>query len=77
MSIKSGDMPAMPLVALNSKGNPVEVTAFGLTKREQFAAMAMQGLKTGDYHTFSDIVSDAVMMADALLAKLEEKGDVE
>lgn len=77
MSIKNGDMPAMPMVALDSKDNTVEVTTFGLAKREQFAAMAMQGLKAGDYHTFSDMASDAVMIADALLAQLEEKGDVE
>lgn len=68
MSIKNGDMPAMP--------QPSEWTGSkGLTKREQFAAMAMQGLKTGDYHTFSDMASDAVMIADALLAQLEEKGE--
>ena len=88
MSIKNGDMPAMPLVALNSKGNPVEVTAFGLTKREQFAAMVMQGLlsnsvmgDSGLHKNHNEWVKDiseaATEFADALLAKLEEKGDVE
>ena len=67
MSIKNGDMPAMPFEG----GKPY----YGLTKREQFAAMAMQGLETYDYHTFNDMASDAVMIADALLAQLEEKGD--
>ena len=82
MSIKNGDMPAMPMFSSEAKPCQVRdsstqstIDVSGLTKREQFAAMAMQGLKTGDYHTFSDIVSDAVMIADALLAKLEEKGD--
>lgn len=45
----------------------------GLTKREMFARAAMQGLcaHSGDYHTFSDMASDAVNYADALLTELE------
>jgi hypothetical protein len=48
----------------------------GLTKREYFAAMAMQGLLAGEYRDTSDKqlqwVSDwAVKHADALLAELE------
>jgi hypothetical protein len=77
--VNNGDMPAMPQSGIeDSEGRFNDSSDWGgsgLTKREQFAAMAMQGLKTGDYHTFSDMASDAVMIADALLAQLEEKGD--
>lgn len=54
----------------------------GLTKRELFAAMAMQGLASnGDAMQAMakkgilewDIVADAVRMADSLLAELEKK----
>ncbi|WP_339892121.1 hypothetical protein [uncultured Alteromonas sp.] len=53
MSIKNGDMPAMPM--FSSEAKPCQVRdsstqstldASGLTKREQFAAMAMTGLVT-------------------------------
>lgn len=46
----------------------------GLTKREHFAAMAMQGLcsHSGDYHLPEHMAKDAVMYADALLAELEK-----
>jgi hypothetical protein len=39
-----------------------------------FAMSAMQGLcaHSGDYHTFEDLISDAVNYADALLEKLEQ-----
>jgi len=48
----------------------------GLTKREYFAAMAMQGLGTRDgYHTFEDMAGDAVQMADALLKALEANNE--
>ena len=47
--------------------------ADGLTKREHFAAMAMQGIicRPGSM-LFTDIATEAVNAADALLAKLEE-----
>ena len=79
MSIKNGDMPAMP--------QPSEWTGSkGLTKREQFAAMAMQGLLSNsvmgdsDLHNNAsdwkkDMVESATEFADALLAQLEEKGE--
>ena len=50
-------------------------TADGLTKREHFAAMAMQGLLASfgehDVTDAGEIASDAVLFADALLDKLE------
>ncbi len=43
----------------------------GLTKREYFAAMAMQGTMTSGY-SVNMIAEIAVKMADALLAELEK-----
>lgn len=43
----------------------------GLTKREYFAAMAMQGLlANGNKFTWATIAVDSVQMADALIAML-------
>lgn len=47
----------------------------GLTKREYFAAMAMQGLMASDFHGeigFDACALVAVKQADALLKALEE-----
>ena len=46
---------------------------FGLTKREYFAAMAMQGLLShGGYSGFELAAYDAAVAADSLLKELEE-----
>ena len=93
MSIKNGDMPAMSM--FSSEAKPCQVRdsstqstldASGLTKREQFAAMAMQGLLSNsvmgdsDLHNNAsdwkkDMVESATEFADALLAQLEEEGE--
>jgi len=44
----------------------------GLTKREYFAGLAMQGMVMSDL-IFEDIAHDAVKMADALLAELRKQ----
>ena len=47
----------------------------GLTKREYFAAMAMQGILAHPEHskfTAAAIADDAIRQADALLAELEK-----
>ena len=44
------------------------VTSKGLTKREYFAAMAMQGLLSNPNTSFE--TRDAVIIADALIAEL-------
>ncbi len=49
-----------------------EIQHHGLTKREYFAAMAMQGLISGNGTHFSDIPEKSVEFADALLAELEK-----
>jgi hypothetical protein len=76
--IENKNRPAMP-VNFNpnihgNNGTVWPVDYYGLTKREYFAALAMQGLISNakDYHTFSNLASDAVACADALLAELEK-----
>ena len=44
----------------------------GLTKREYFAAIAMQGMAMSDLK-FEDIAHDSVKMADALIKELDKK----
>jgi len=86
MSINNGDMPAMPVNSEQGSdidyaaGSPNKYgmpTGLGLTKREHFAAMAMQGiLSDAEYcrNLESDeIASMAVEQADQLLAALENK----
>lgn len=66
-------MPAFPVHANT-------ITRTGLTKREHFAALAMQGIITGSYHQnegwdqngIDTMARDAVSFADALLAELSK-----
>ena len=48
----------------------------GLTKRELFAAMAMQGLSTNPRLKTTDIARYAVETADALIAELNKEQGV-
>jgi hypothetical protein len=80
------DMPAMPtgLVdedVFNSEGKfcgTVEANYVGLTKREHFAGLAMQGLchaidSQGTWaHDPETVAESAVTYADALLAELDK-----
>lgn len=51
-----------------------QVVAYGLTKRELFAAMAMQGMHASTPGCISEDVSFfAVRAADALIAELNKK----
>lgn len=79
MSIKNGDLPAMPISCgetLCQMTGTVKPEFAGLTKREQFAMAAMQGLISSgmDWTLFDhrDVSEQAVIMADALLAELEK-----
>ena len=49
-----------------------EVKFGGLTKREYFAGIAMQGLISGNATHFSDIPEKSVRFADEMLAELEK-----
>ena len=80
MRIENKDMPAMPLNgdayhdferAVNYQDASYNPECQGLTKREYFAAMAMQGFcSTGNYANGQDVAYDAVRVADALLEEL-------
>lgn len=77
MTIKNGDLPAMPvgtvqLYESRCNGGSWELGSLGLTKREQFAAMAMQGLLSSNSNWRPNVAAEiALLMADALLAELE------
>ncbi len=80
MTIKNGDLPAAPTIYADMAANgqrEIYCDQTGLTKREQFAMAAMQGLTanaganlTSDSFHVSAAVK-AVKCADALLAELE------
>ncbi len=77
--MKNGDMPAMPGKFSEDVGGNVPVwhVASGLTKRELFAAMAMQGLLASPVYgpdpiSFPETAPLAVAYADALIAELEK-----
>ena len=79
--MKNGDMPASPI--FNEQGFPSlesgnkDSPISGLTKRETFAMVAMQGLLSAvdgeGTWTGLDCSDQAVKEADALLAALESK----
>ena len=80
--MKNADMPAMPQpIATDLEGgihSSYDKAMFeggpdaGLTKREQFAMAAMQGLcMQSGYNGPNYVAKDAVRCADALLAELE------
>jgi hypothetical protein len=73
MTIKNGDLPAMPINYNSSMlAALTRAEAMGLTKREMFAMAAMQGLFASNYAaTIAQVAADAVSAADALLAELE------
>lgn len=77
--MKNGNMPAMPTYELNGQ-NVLEDTSYGMTKREQFAMAAMQGLLANpDEQTVgmsvTKMIKFAVMNADELLAALEQDSE--
>jgi hypothetical protein len=74
MTIKNGESPAMPLMLTSEmvgliKSDPTQAgIASGLSKREQFAAMAMQGILSCDSSEFLHIAAQrAVECDDAFL----------
>lgn len=87
--MKNGSKPAYPLIGTN--GIPIDLTdkygievttnrASGLTKREYFAAMAMQGMLSAnqpddipnDKFWFEILANDSILAADELLKQLSE-----
>jgi len=74
----NGNDPANPTIGweLTVHGDPVVITdQYGLTKREYFAAMAMQGLLTSTkyiLYPITQVAKDAVNYADALIKELNK-----
>jgi len=68
--MNNADKPAMP-IGEQMDGAYLNPTCNGLTKREHFAVMAMQGLLScdGNMHDAAEV---AVKQADALLKALED-----
>ena len=71
--MRNEDAPAMPIQEFEGG----EVPETGLTKREHFAGLAMQGNMASRNVQWSEVdtgymASMAVEMADALLAELEK-----
>ena len=84
--MKNGDKPINPIVQeenIGQGGKILMCTEYGLTKREHYAGLAMQGLLANSYggmtsggsRTFSpnEISKLAVIHAEELLKQLENK----
>ena len=76
MTIKNGDLPAMPVCQYDKAGDVVssELLSNGLTKREMIAMAAMHGMLANSSCRYSDykyVAQNSVTAADALLAELE------
>ena len=73
MDVKElGDTQAYPITELQgSAGDYAMATVGGITLRQHFAGLAMQGMLASDVHaTVKDFTAQAVVIADALLAEL-------
>ena len=78
--MKNGNMPAMPQTGTEGTEGDLNSPEFwggvGLTKREHFAGLAMQGFIAGsvpgDNRTIDEASSLAVKFADALLKELDK-----
>lgn len=68
---RNGEGSAFPFQESDASGQPRTGPEWGLTKREYFAAMAMQGLAADhEMNELDDIAKDAVTLADMLLKEL-------
>lgn len=75
---ENGSLPASPVPLCPGEGFREHGPADGLTKRELFAAMAMQGFASDPNTTTSSVdvlARIAVVWADALLAALSTGGE--
>lgn len=76
--MSKADEPAFPTKAVTRTEEGVEIEdCIGLTKREYFAGLAMQGIiqtnpEKNRYNSFKQLAEDSIQMADALLAELEK-----
>lgn len=66
------DQPAFPLTLREGEKFEGVSNIDGLTKREYFAVMAMQGVIASDSTLFSVVASVSVQLADELIKELEK-----
>ena len=73
MTIKNGDMPAMPVDRRDADAIETGIQVFsGLTKREMMAMHMMAHLMPNErLQSYEEQASYALMAADALLTELE------
>ena len=73
------NMPIYPAQEIGPSGSPSHQMLYGLTKREYFAGLAMQGLLSGipadGVISYDDVADDARRCADALLDDLGSHND--
>ena len=67
-----GDSPAFAKAAFYTDEYGIDAPQEGLTKREYFAAMAMQGLLANDSGLITSKARDAVKSADLLIEELNK-----
>lgn len=69
MTIKNGDMPAMPITSEQASDFDYQ----GMTKREMMAMhmMAANRCRNSEYPSWGDMAKDAIEATDALIAELE------
>ena len=67
-----GDSPAFSKAAFYTDEYGIDAPQEGLTKREYFAAMALQGLLANDSELITSKARDAVQAADALIEILNK-----
>ena len=77
--MENGQEPIIPCIIKGRQGWGDKPTipnreVYGLTKREYFAGLAIQGLFSNNLNNgnIKDNVSDAIIIADELLKKLNE-----
>jgi hypothetical protein len=77
--MRNGEKPILPCIIKGKQGFGSQPTipdkeVYGLTKREYFAGLAMQGLMSNSKVIINDIdnMSACVRIADELLKKLEQ-----
>lgn len=69
-----GDECAFAIPAFETPKTLWNKPQYGLTKREYFAAMAMQGIVSTDLaDTYENFAKASVMMADALIEQLNKQ----
>lgn len=71
----NGNEPAFSKAAFYHPDGGIDSPQEGLTKREYFAAMAMQGMLANTTTQYLTLPSYAVQMADALIEQLNQKTD--